>query len=546
MHIVGMWRNSGVGDSDAAPEMISLECSDFVTVIENDDVKVCYQGVIFDLSESELLNNQTALDNAYGLFTYIKVLKKTNEVIIGTDKLGFSPLYYSRQKNAVHFSTSLTVLKYRLGEITPNYEAWEELLNLSTILGDKTTVKEISRLGYGYRIHISRDKINFKRFWSPEIPEQCGSERFIERNNDLLIEALEKTRSYPNSKIVLMSGGEDSRRLGITANSINLPVTFATQEVGLSFGADENVAIAQEVAKCLSVPFIRVPLPDKEEYYNNWLKRDFWCGFETHYHNWSFPLARNIPTNSLIYDGMAGDVAINGHWARIYPNRYRGNDIDKIAQNITRENYVFKFDKSRVDISLFERVREQLQLLPDCPARMDYFCLLNRARRNISISAQIYSLEGHKTCYPFLYYPLFMQSLSLNPIEKTKIYYQRECMKKLNSKAAAIPTTRDNLTSEYLIDRVAQHKEMQEFFSRNCNINPVVARLFPELRRRIRISKLLSWTRIYAFDRRSQWLLMPLYRLSNFLEWIDDNNAPEFPINIDQPGYLVDRTVSKL
>lgn len=549
MHIIGIWNpqktlvNANIFDQFGK---LYLAYDNHVEKLDNNQATVFYEGTIFNYTSDEILNNKTALEEAFGLYTYIKIIKNSQEIIIGTDKLGFSPLYYSQQNDSLYFSTSLTLLKYYLEKVTPNYEAWDEILNLSTILGDKTTIKEICRMTPGTRIHINRKKISFHKYWSLEIPEKCEKKNFIEQNNELLIEALEYTRKVNLQKIVLLSGGEDSRRIALTTHKIALPVILATQEADIKNGVDKNVLIAQEVSKNLKIPFIRIKLPCKETYFNNSLIRDYWLAYETHYHDWIVPLLKEIPVNSLIYDGIIGDVTINGHWARIYPDRYRIKDIDKIAKSITEENVTFKFDTAKLESPLFERVRDQLQGIPDCPSRVDYFYIMNRARRNISQAAQLYSLMGHKTCYPFLYYPLFMQSLSLDPLEKLNMFFQRECIRAIDPKIAEIPTTRDNLSNKYLIDRKMQKKEIEHFFYKQLKIRSEMIDLFPQQSMKIKAIKFSSMMGMNTILNRLNWYVNPLNRISNFLDWIDVTDCPDFPIKTNQPDFLRNRFLSKL
>jgi len=450
---------------------------------------------------------------------------------------------YFIDSHTLFFSTSLTLLKYCVNNVTPDYEAWEEILNLSTILGNKTTIKEIKRLQAGTRIHIKNEKIAFINYWNPEIPEKCDKKNFIKKNNELLFEALEYTRNINLQKTVLLSGGEDSRRIGLAAHEIGLSFTLATQEADTN-GVDQNVLIAQEVSRKLNMPILTVKYPSPKLYFNNLLIRDYWLGYETHYHEWLLPLLSEITRNSLIYDGIIGDVTINGHWYRIYPDRYNTQDVDKIARDITEEHLSFKINDIMLDSTLYERVQDQLNRLPQCPSRVDYFYIMNRARRNISLFAQLHSLMGHKTCYPFLYYPLLMQSLSLDPIEKMDIYLQRQCMNALSPRVAKIPTTRDLLDKKYIINRKSQRKKIDKLIIRQLRIKPEVKALFPQQSLKINALRFSSVLGLNNYLLCKKWFIIPLLRISNYMDWLGDTSYPDFPLSVEQPGYLKSRFLS--
>lgn len=555
MHIIGIWsqqRDSDDHRSSSRLGNLDLRLDDHVTTLKNESTKLAYEGIIFDRTPDELTDSQTALDDAYGSYSYVKIDKNENEIIIGTDKLGFNPMYYSLQREALVFGTSLTLVKYKIKNASPDYEAWDEILNLGDILGEKTTVKEIKRLNPGTRIHIKDGEVTFKTFWSLEAPVKGDKEGYVWRNNELLAEALELTRNVPGPKIVLLSGGEDSRRIGVSAQAIDFPVTFATQDTIHIGDLDEDVIIAQIVSKCLNRPLIRQRLPLKEDSYNDKLIRDYWLGFETVQHEWIMPLIRNLSERSLIYDGIAGDVTINGGCIRLYSSWldwYRDKDIDRVVKAICGERSEFQdnpiqMDKTKIGSSLHERVREQLLSFPDCPHRLDFFVLMNHTRRNTALQAQLYSLLGYKMCFPFLYYPLFIQSLSIDPKFQLDMPGHKSCMRLLNPEVAKIPsTTRGNLSKEYKIDRSRESKERELLFIKRVTLRPEIKKLFPTIRSRLRIFELASLFGIKRISSRLNWRAFPLSRMSNYLDWLDDSTQPDFPVRADEPAFLKERFI---
>ena len=547
MNIIGLWNNRkmpGKHDYSWPFGTLDLETSNNVTIIDSESVRLIYDGTIFDRSSEELASSQTALDNAYGLYSYVKINNNIQEIIIGADKLGFSPIYYCFQSNVFMFSTSLTLLKYRLNTVTPDYDAWDEMLNLETVLGDKTTIKEIKRLNPGTRIHISDKAIRFKEFWCPEAPPQIDKGSFIRFNNELLGDALELTRHVSNPRIVLLSGGEDGRRIGVSAHATELPISFATQESGFSQGFDENIIIAEKVSEYLGYPLICSSLPSAVSTLNDMQVRNFWLSFETQFHDWIIPLLKDLPTNSLIYDGIAGDVIINGHWARLFPERYKNENVDQVARMFCGRTRLFQIDSNRLSSSLFERVRNQLQKYPDKATRVDYFYLMNRARRTISLMAQLYSLMGHKTCYPFLYYPLFMHSLALNIESKLDMRYQRACMEDLIPGISNIPSTRDTLSDDYIIDRSRNAEERELLVHQHYKLSPNVKKLLPQLRTRFLAYDLASQFGIKKITSRMNWRILSLSFLSDYFDWIGDSNKPGCPVRAEEPVFLREKFIS--
>src|SRR5206468_6497094 len=159
-------------------------------VFQDERYLLVIEGEMFDVSPQAALADPGRLQTAYGLYTYVWFDGLERKTIIGTDRLGYSPLYYSSDGQLLRFSTSLSYLKSQLPAKTPDYAAWEELCVLGELLGDKTTVREIRRLDYGVAMCLSDGGISSRRFWKPEIPDTVDFDTYVRANNALLDEAM--------------------------------------------------------------------------------------------------------------------------------------------------------------------------------------------------------------------------------------------------------------------------------------------------------------------------------------------------------------------
>src|SRR4051812_1471052 len=131
MHLIGNWRPSPRVEGRFEDfSFIELRVSESVTVLEDHRYKLVYEGIIFDATPQELLDDPTRLDRAFGYYTYVLFQKESGAVFLGTDRLGYSPVYYAQTTEKFRFSSSLTLLKYELGTATPNPDAWDEHLAL--------------------------------------------------------------------------------------------------------------------------------------------------------------------------------------------------------------------------------------------------------------------------------------------------------------------------------------------------------------------------------------------------------------------------------
>jgi hypothetical protein len=537
MHLIGTWRCSPRGRPGDFP-LVDLRTSDAVTVLENEWRKLVYAGVIFDAGDRELLSDPTLLDKAFGYYTYALFDKRAGTIDIGTDRLGYSPLYFAWERGIFRFSSSSTLLKYELESATPNFDAWDETLHLGDILGEKTLVKEIRRLRSGKKFRMTADRVDQIEFWQPELPEFTDKESYIRVNNELLLEAVRLTSSCQAAKFVMLSGGQDSRRLAVAAHHAGLPATCITQESVGKRGFDENMRLAAAVCELLGLPHIRVPRSGPREHYNDTIMMNYWLSYETPQHDWVVPLFRCLPKGALVYDGIVADVTVNGHYFRAYPEiASKYDDLDFTARLIcgTGGSGV---DPRLVSAPLFERVRAELALYPQSPHRLTFYFLFNHTRRSIGSWYNLLQAYGHTPCLPYLYYPFLVQSLSLEPKHYFSAWMQSECMAEMNSRAAAIPSTRDKVPAEYLLDLTGDARSRRRFDAAHLRSRPDAVRLFPGLKRSLSIFKVMSRLGLSRFAGAWSWAPTTLARFSEFQDWIEDRAPPAFPVATERSAFL--------
>ena len=455
MHIGGVWSEEPPPVSERwefCGGGLRLHYGRFATAVQDDRHFLVMDGQIYDASVPQALAEPVRLQTAYGLYCYVWYDKTSGEVNIGTDRFGYFPIYYAFENRRFIFGSSLGFVKNRLRQRTPDYEAWEELLTLGEVIGDKSTIKEIKRLGEGTRIQIRDGSVQFHRYWRPEVPDLVNESTYIRENNALLDEAMHLTRSQSRRKVVLLSGGEDSRRLALAAARQNFGVEFFTQE-SLYRGhyrryVDRDVKLAARVAAVLERPHFIEPLPDEKQYLADWRVRDTALGFECIAHEWLLPLARRIAPEALIFDGIVGDITMNGHYFKEFPaavdNYASADDLARMVVGKSPPRWFDEADR-RTDTTVLQRVRDILSSYPESPHRLTFYFVFNHTRRKISWVAQLFGIYGHWTCYPYLYFPLFVQSLSIDPRLLVTKFYQRECMAALAPKVLSVPTTREEI-----------------------------------------------------------------------------------------------------
>jgi hypothetical protein len=251
---------------------------------------------------------------------------------------------------------------------------------------------------------------------------------------------------------------------------------------------------------------------------------------------------RCLPQGSLVYDGIIADVTVNGHFFHDYPQLVHLSDLDYTARLVrgTRQSGI---DPKLLSAPLFERVRAELARYPDSPHRLTYYFLLNHTRRSIGGWFALFYLFGHRPALPYIYYPFLIQSLSLEPRHYLDGWMQNECMKEMDPRTAAIPSTRSNVPANFVIDLKSKQSSCSQFAARH-RIRPDATRYLPGLARTRRTFEAMSMLGLQDCATRWSWAPRCLMRFSRFLDWIEDRQVPDFPVKRETTkfleGYFVD------
>jgi hypothetical protein len=548
MHLLGLWKWTppiGLPQPTVAENDLKVFSGQKVERLEDDRSVILYDGTVFDKSRQDLLSDEQAFEDAFGTFSYVRIDKHSGAVTIGTDRLGFGPLYWTEQGDGFAFSSSLTRLKYLLPRATPNFDAWQEMLVLETALGSNTTIRQINRLETGCRLRLRAGKLRVERFWIPKPTEPMDIEEYCRSNNELLAASMKLAAERPEPKIILLSGGLDSRRLAIMAESIRLGHSFATQEAIHKGDVENDVCLAQTVARMTGVPLTCVPMPELREWFNDGLMRDYWLGFETSQHEWIFPLLRALEGKSLIFDGLLGGVVLNGAYFRSNPSwTTHWNNPGALASAICSTAHDIPFDDRLVSTPLSERLESVLCAIPPSPHRATWWAIINRQRRNTALQSWLYALHGHRTCFPFTYYKLLVQSLSIDPKQYLGRLLQRACAERLNPGLAALPSTRELLSGKFVRSVADVQAQRERFSAQRASVRRDAFEPFPGLRLRVQTHRFGHFLGLRPISARYAWCARLVRRYSRFLDWLDDTSMPPLDCRPDEPEFIRNRSIN--
>lgn len=541
MHLLGTWGRTdwlaGWPEPEAFGDLRVHSCPSVALYRQNRRL-LAIEGVVFGDS-GQYTDPANAPHEAYGVFAYVRADRDEGLVQIGGDYLGFAPLFYYIDGETLAFASCLSVLKHFVPNPSCDFEAWDDILRLNDILGDKTVIRGVRRLQSGECIEIRNGKIAVKRVWEPRVVVPMRPDEYVERNNELLLDAMRATREDDRSKIVLLSGGDDSRRLAAAASAESLSFSCATQSAIHSGGVDSDVVIAQQVAKLLEVPHITTELPTTARALKDAVLREYWMGFETRLHDWVFPLVRKLPPGSLVYDGIVGDVTVNAHYFRKFEkSRQWFDDADRMSDILCR-GAAIQLRSDLVTSTLQERIRTALAAMPKSPHRLTLFFLLNHTRRTIATWMELFRLHGHQVCAPYAYPAFFEQSLAMEVQDYLGCFYQRVCTERLDPRMAAIPSTREARSKVLAVDLAGAKRDRLQMIARRAPIRTEVADLFPQLRSRLRFRNLLGGkTLLSLIPNTGLWWLGPAIRFSRFLDWLDDRSPPSPELAPEEPAFV--------
>lgn len=467
---------------------------------------------------------ESTLKRASGTFSYV-LCYHDGRMVVGTDAMGFYPLYYHfSEERGFNFANTLPHLKHRLKGLTPNYDAWNELLNQFDVLGSKTTIKEISRLREGQRALFANGKFSIEDFEFYELPCFQGPDEFVAQNNSLLKTWVNKLGSRHDNIVIPLTGGEDSRRIAIAAKDANLEYSCITQSTRHKTGVDMDTFIAGKIAPLLNVSeHIKLPMPTAEKMQEHMALKDYWCGYESHQHEWAVNMVPTLSRPSLIFDGIGGDVVINQTFNRQFPNF---KDGDSFYEHLIKRERNFTLSKSVLNSSLNDEIKKELDRYPVGYNQYTLYGMFNHTRRSISCWFNLFLLAGHKMALPYANVEMFMQSVSNAPETRLSKRFQRECLLRQNTEIGSYYSSRFEFTPQHWLELGAQPtRRFYEFKKEQPPIRKDVLALLDGSFKTQVLNKIFYPLFPNKLVEQWDWYYRPLIRFSQFLDWLETDES---------------------
>lgn len=352
--------------------------------IEKNRISIHADGFIYNLNQ---LKSETASPSEseaiYSTYTKSKtdfpsdlkgefstVVSTPNSIELSTNHTSSRRVFYAEFKKVIYFHWNLKLLLEELKKQdfspTPNSVALRSLLSIGGVFGNQTAVEGIHLLRAGEKLVVSKNGIEFKRYYLPNTKTSTLSKsEFLNQLQERFLTATK--RQYDHSEIPgfqLLSGGLDSRlNLSLAAqNGIQ-------QESVLCFGQTgyRDHWISEQMAKThgLSHEFVSLENGDYLTAIDeNTLAVDGLCFYASSAHfNYALSQAKTI--SPIIHTGQIGRTLFTEHPHGLW-------------QNISEYKALLCSDKFADSIN--SEIRKEIELYEN----MDVFYLNNRLYRVIS------------------------------------------------------------------------------------------------------------------------------------------------------------------
>lgn len=175
-----------------------------------------------------------------GMFAFAIWDRKKKKLLLGRDRLGIKPLYYTINNGNLLFGSEIkSILQHEEVERKVDFQALHDFLTLQYVPGPRTMFQKIKKLQPGYILIFEKGKVKTKKYWDVEINPSEKDEKLIVNYLINLLKESVKIRLMSEVPLgVFLSGGLDSSTVtGIMSMLVDEPVK--TYTVGFDQPTDE-------------------------------------------------------------------------------------------------------------------------------------------------------------------------------------------------------------------------------------------------------------------------------------------------------------------
>lgn len=388
-----------------------------------------------DRGALELISDSAMLRN--GVFAYMH-LRENYDTIIRSDPFGVAPFYYRALNGAYLFSSHPALIHFPNDEL--DMVAWMSLLQSGGVFGDRSFYKDIHRVPAGVEMTISAGLL-VQRTWFDFSALPPG----VAEIDDAAFEIVEAAYASGMAKLLALkapartlpfSSGYDSRRFfgSMIKHDIAFDaVTCQTfhRKKGRDYDIDSFYAPKIALAFGVDCELVRASLP--ANYARDSARRMALIGTESFMHGWAVPFMTWLVARpmSIVFDGLAGDTFGNSGFEFDGLHINAASDTE-ILMNRTIDRHKFShFSNLLPSWQQFSATYHAY--LATFPANLngaELAFLQSRTRRCISPWITMMHPAGQVVVFPYYDLGFVRATLTYNPADKYKWFFQKECLKR--------------------------------------------------------------------------------------------------------------------
>ncbi|WP_411953700.1 asparagine synthase (glutamine-hydrolyzing) [Alkalibacillus sp. S2W] len=267
--------------------IIDLEGGHQPLPYENDRYWIVYNGEIYNYVElrTDLINDGyvfstnsdteviLAMYAKYGeeAFKYLRgmfailIWDKEEELLVGArDEFGIKPLFYSRQKEGVYFSSEKKSIGLAMEQQVVDAESLQHYLSFQFVPEPKTMTEGIHKVEPGHSFKMKPgDEPVFKRYFHARFtPVQTEKKKLMKQIRDVMFDSVNVHMRSDVPVGSFLSGGIDSTIIVAMAKELN--PNIKTFSVGFEREGYSEIDVAQESAEELGVENISYVISAEE------------------------------------------------------------------------------------------------------------------------------------------------------------------------------------------------------------------------------------------------------------------------------------------
>ncbi|MFB9659178.1 asparagine synthase-related protein [Glycomyces mayteni] len=364
-----------------------------------------------------------------------------------TDALGLQDLYYRRIGDAVYFSGRIEpLLPVGGARAHVDWGAWASTLAMSSPVDDRTPFAEIKRM----RAAGAWTWRDGRLHWESFEPSWAGAEPDPDLGPEEALAVLEDVLAPDRRTAVTLSGGWDSRLLGVLAT--RKVARMRAWTVSTDDGLDLDVRYAPAVAEALGLRH-RVMIPADTAWNDHHAAVWRRTGYQTLFHTWLMPLAESLRRERVrLLDGLAGDVLFGGSFLS---EATLAEPDPRDRWQLLRERMERKRDEVKAQLhpgveAAFEELhagafKQAVAPFDGHPAALTLGALHTRTCRSIGISPMWIFAPETETALPFVHPEAVRTALRIPPEAKVGKAFYRRMLEAADPRTAALPSTNDPL-----------------------------------------------------------------------------------------------------